>query len=159
MHLLGTDGLRKLWANPCHRGAVSVQASGVLVGDPSDVIDPRLELFRTTAVKSPWVRVSLHTVAVCPTHYTLGVVRGGAHRPTCWVLQASLDKRQWRTLDSRVGDGGLLGDDAVVATYVIHDAATSYYRHFQVVLTDVNISGNHILSVSGFELFGAITVL
>jgi len=71
-----------------------------------------------------------------------------------WSLQGSNDGKNWTLLKKHVNDN-TLNSNFGTASWPVKEA-TRNFRHFRVLQTGHNSSGNNFLSLSGFELYGEL---
>lgn len=69
-----------------------------------------------------------------------------------WTLQGSNDGKNWVLLRRHVNETALNSNFAT-ASFEIPSCSQSF-RHFRILQTGHNSSGNNFLSISGFELYG-----
>ena len=106
-------------------------------------------------------RLRLKGARLVPDHYELRSDKNsGTHKPRhcIWELQASDDGRRWATLRSHRGDEGLSGRPMSVAHWPLDAAVVAgrAFRHFRIVQTGKNSSGNDHLHCAGIELYGLL---
>ena len=68
-------------------------------------------------------------------------------------LQGSLNGQTWQTLRAHQGDESLASQSMSTAAWPVNAGAQAF-RHFRILQTGANSSGNHFLKCTGIELYG-----
>jgi hypothetical protein len=141
---------------------VSITASSVFRSngfwDPQNILDGSSEtIYGSADEENTWIRLDLGDKEVEVTHYTLrsgGQGIGGSHLKS-WVLESSLDGEEWEEIDRRVDEVGL-NYPGQEETFQVGRVAKG--RFLRLRQTGLNWFGDHVMELSGFEMFGTIWI-
>ena len=89
-----------------------------------------------------------------PNHYCLRNDANGGHALRNWRLEGSHDGRTWVALRTHTNDASIATQSMATAAWPV-EGATEAFRHFRILLTGNNASGQNHLMCSGIELYGA----
>ena len=93
---------------------------------------------------------------MCPTKYSLRHGMGwGKYAVRNWTLQGSLDEKNWVDISVHLKDE-TISQSFGVGTWEVNRGGERAFRYFRILETGVNSSGNFVLALSGFELFGTL---
>ncbi len=83
----------------------------------------------------------------------------GNYKLRNWSLQASNDSATWTTLRQHSSDASLADQPMSVAAWPLDAAAVGgrAFRHFRILQTGPNSSGDNHLMCAGIELYGVLT--
>ena len=155
---LSKDGIL---GNPHTAGVVEATMSSIRNGDPARFVEhahAQPVCNDTANMPDWWMAVDLKGARLVPDHYELRSDKCGGAKPRHWELQASDDGRRWATLRSHSGDEGLSDQPMSVAHWPLDAAvvARRAFRHFRIVQTGKDSSGDDNLSCAGIELYGLL---
>ena len=173
-HYLGSGaGKRRAYANPCP-SEVLVFSSGMHDDRPGHesnlhslgafVANELGSLFTSDAEES-WIAVSLKGGRqIIPTHYTLGYheIGNDLFAPRHWELQGSPDGMKWSTLIRHGKSQGKnkpdtsLNEACRAWTWPVPYNNQKPFGHFRILQTGPTSNHRHLLSCSGFELYGRL---
>ncbi|XP_076201098.1 E3 ubiquitin-protein ligase HECTD1 isoform X11 [Aptenodytes patagonicus] len=151
------------WVNPAAYGLVVVTSSegrNLPYGRLEDILsrDSSALNCHTNDDKNAWFAIDLG-LWVIPSAYTLRHARGyGRSALRNWVFQVSKDGQNWTTLYTHVDDCSL-NEPGSTATWPLDPPKDEKqgWRHVRIKQMGKNASGQtHYLSLSGFELYGAV---
>ncbi|XP_034015677.1 E3 ubiquitin-protein ligase HECTD1 isoform X3 [Thalassophryne amazonica] len=154
------------WVNPAAYGLVVVTSSegrNLPYGRLEDILsrDSSALNCHTNDDKNAWFAVDLG-LWVIPSAYTLRHARGyGRSALRNWVFQVSKDGQNWTTLYTHVDDCSL-NEPGSTATWPLDPSKEEKqgWRHIRIKQMGKNASGQtHYLSLSGLELYGAVTAV
>eukprot|EP00960_Hanusia_phi_P069134 767009-Hanusia_phi.AAC.12 len=172
LHWMGTNGYRHEWVNPAVKDSfrfmrVHLSSSGSILEDHIiSLLDrPRRSdvSFVTKNVAGSWICFDFGPqISIFPSSYYMerGPVDTANHLRS-WDLQGSNDSQKWLTLRAHINDE-TLKRPSQGANFKILEHAPSIsklnmtFRYLRVMLTGVNSSGNHVISLSAIEFFGRI---
>lgn len=116
----------------------------------------------TSDAENSWIAVTLKGgKQIIPTHYTLGYheIGNDMFAPRHWELQGSLDGMKWSTLmaHGKVARPDMtLNADCRVHTWEVPYNNQKPFGHFRIFQTGPTSNSRHLLSCSGFELYGRL---
>lgn len=150
--------LRKICeGNPMTEGIVNVTCS-------SEVTNGRLEnLFdygwsdfvSTRDIPGSWYCIDMIDYRVMLTAYTLKSRNGWNNNdPVNWVVEGSVDNREWTILDSRTTD--VMKESSAVHTFELSIGELDLYRYIRFKQRGPNSGGNNFFNLSSIELFGRL---
>jgi hypothetical protein len=114
-----------------------------------------LDYFATDNRTDSWVCWDFKNFRVKPTHYVIRTRRkGDSCHLQSWNLEGSVDGQSWIKLDQRI-DKTSLKSTGAIATFVI--SKSSQLRMIRIRQIGKNSSGNDILVINAFEIFGGLT--
>ena len=163
LHRIGTAGGQREYQNPHNTGDVvaSVSSFGLRCCKRAHIVQHThakpVNNFTSNQI-SPWMAVDLLDRRLVPSHYALRSGNNNFHKLRNWELQASNDGQDWTTLRVHADDRSLSDQPMSVAAWPI-DAGTipgRSFRHFRILQTGKNSSGNNYLMCAGIELYGLL---
>jgi hypothetical protein len=100
-----------------------------------------------------WICYDFQDLRIIPTHYTIRSCFGGVNGFNLknWVVETSVDSRNWAEADRREGNDKLNGFN-VTRTFKV--TRRQQCRYIRVVNVGRNHNGNDALSLASFEIFG-----
>jgi len=106
-----------------------------------------------------WMPVDLKAARLVPNHYALRSDAHGSHKLRHWRLEASNDGQAWTILRAHSSDASLRDEPMSVAAWPLDAEAVAgrSFRHFRIVQTGPNSSGDSYLMCAGIELYGVLT--
>lgn len=132
--------------------------SSVSNGGPAKITAHRTETvpnYTLNHVES-WVSLDLGTGrALRPDYYCLRNDSNSGHALRNWRLEGSRDGAAWVALRQHTNDASLSTTQMAQAAWPV-EGAREFYRHFRVIQTGSNASGNHLLMCAGMELYGEL---
>jgi hypothetical protein len=110
--------------------------------------------FVSENISNQWLMLDFNDMRVRVLSYTLRthVYDAGACHLKSWVLEGSLDSKDWTNLDTQNNNGDLNGKSRL-AHFKISESSPEC-RYIRVRSTGLNHQGIHYLVVGCFELFG-----
>lgn len=159
VHHLGTAGGTRPFRNPAEAGDLAVTASSLNHdSEPaSAIVGDQVVRCSTKPQQDAWFHVDLGARRVRPTHYSLRHYSSwDTEALRNWVLEASVDGKQWTVLRAHTGDAALDRRGATHTWPLELPAGAPAYRHFRVRQTGLNSNRHYYLALSGFELHGAL---
>ncbi len=160
---LGTAGDTRAYQNPHAAGAVVASMSSVGTSDPPRFVEHTHASpvhNHTSNAADSWMAVDLKTARLVPNHYALrSTPYASDYKLRNWALQASNDNATWTTLRQHSSDVSLADQPMSVAAWPLDAAAVGgrAFRHFRILQTGPNSSGNNHLMCGGIELYGVLT--
>ena len=109
-------------------------------------------------VPEPWFCIDFEKRSVYVTNYTFRTYAFGGKNyfhPKSWVVEASMDGKQWMTIDTRVDNQDLNGASKT-KTFSIPRDRVHRARYVRVRSTGPNHNGKNHLVCAGFEVFGTL---
>ena len=161
LHHIGTAGGQREYQNPHSTGDVVASMSSTFSGCPAHFVQHTHAepVYNFTANgPSSWMAVDLLNRRLVPSHYALRSDRQNHYKLRNWELQACNDGQAWTTLCVHVDDWSLSEQPMSVAAWSI-DGGTipgRSFRHFRILQTGKNSSGDNYLMCAGIELFGLL---
>ena len=159
LHHIGTRGGTAAYRNPHELGEVVSSGSSFGNGGPSakrfveHKHESRTFNFTCNAPQS-WLAVDLgEGRSLVVDHYCLRSDLNNRHKLRNWELQGSLNGQTWQTLRAHQGDESLASQSMSTAAWPVNAGAQAF-RHFRILQTGANSSGNHFLKCTGIELYG-----
>jgi hypothetical protein len=165
IHYIGTEMGHKAWTNPYDANTIGVTLSHPLFRAATMKIgnivgrDPVPTYWGT---KLPvWFTIDLQKHTACPTHFAL---RHGYEQDNSfiqnWELQASHDKKTWKSVFSCKETTHTKSFETVL--YTIPEPVNDFYRYWRVIThsnywLSATSSGNPMMCCTGFDLFGYIS--
>jgi hypothetical protein len=153
---------RKYGSNICDKGVIEAIAAVVKEQSPDaakNVCDlEAMTGYCSLNVPNQSLCYNFKEMRVVPTHYTLRSNwngKPGGNNPRAWVIEGSLDGVSWIELDRRENNIDLDGKDQK-KTYMCNCSPTC--RYIRIRQTDKNHAGKDWLILSGFEIFGTLTL-
>jgi hypothetical protein len=159
---LGTAGGTCAYKNPHAAGAVVASMSSVHDGDPSRFVEhthaSSVQNY-TNNVAASWMAVDLKAARLVPNHYALRSDGNRNYKLRSWRLEASNDGQAWTILRAHSSDASLDNEPLSVAAWPLDAVAVAgrSFRHFRIVQTGPNSSGDCYLLCAGIELYGVLT--
>lgn len=121
-------------------------------GSPSTVIDfSNDNAFQTNNNPSGFIIFEFKGNSVAPTHYQ--IKSGSQNFPKSWVIEGSKDSCNWQMLDEQRNCSYLNGQKRN-HVFSLYNSSNSEFKQIRMRQTDANCSGNYILSIGKFELYG-----
>ena len=165
IHFLGTrlGTTPNHYTNPVDDGYIAVTSTKLTLNPPSEPIQSIFdkELVRCVCDHDDnnWVQIELKHHQVCATHYTLRHYKSWATEALRnWRFEGSVDGENWVTLREHHGDSSL-NDVGATHTWPINQPRRKgYFKYFRVLQTGLNSNRNKFLCLSGFELYGHLTI-
>ncbi|XP_014247371.1 E3 ubiquitin-protein ligase HECTD1 isoform X4 [Cimex lectularius] len=161
IYWIGTNAKTAEWVNPAQYGLVVVTSSdgrNLPYGRLEDILSRDMSALNchTNDDKRAWFSIDLG-VWVVPSCYTLRHARGyGRSALRNWLFQGSKDGINWTTLYTHVDDTSL-NDPGSCASWPLEGNNDEPIRHVRIQQAGKNASGQtHYLSLSGFEIYGAV---
>jgi hypothetical protein len=160
---LGTAGGTRAYQNPHAAGAVVASTWIQNSGEPLlfvEHVHASAVNNNTTNAASSWMAVDLKAARLVPNHYALRSDKhNGANKLRSWRLEASNDGQAWTILRAHGSDASLRDGPMSVAAWPLDAAAVAgcSFRHFRIVQTGPNSSGDSYLMCAGIELYGVLT--
>jgi hypothetical protein len=155
LYWIATNGGRAAWQNPHHTKRITVMASSIEKGDPTELVGIVPTELWTKDVPASWFCIDLgRNRSVVPTYYTLR--HGGNYKADSlrtWDFQGSTDGVQWSLLLRHTNDQSLNGPFATCSWPI---KASVGYRYFRILQTGHNSSNHNFLVISGIELYGEL---
>jgi hypothetical protein len=151
---------RQAGGNVAEKGVIAITASGCIDSSrfaPKFAADLMNDsVFVSGNEPNQWIAYDFLERRVRITHYTLRSRFDGwinSNNPKSWVIEISLDGQGWTEIDRKEDNGDLNGTNLVKSYELGAEAEARVVRIRQIGPTH---SGKHFLTISGFELFGAI---
>jgi hypothetical protein len=146
--------------NSHEKGIVIITSSSVIDNDPGHSPDILLDsnmqrAFISKNELNEWVQFDFHAIRVSPAHYSIQspcFPRGIGHLKS-WVLEGSNDGLSWTELDRQTNNDNLNGPNAFYRFSILNPIE---FRLIRLRLTGANHSGNNVLALCRFEVFGAL---
>jgi hypothetical protein len=140
-------------------GHVKVSASGTGMGNPSTLIDGRCaERWYSDNSESAWLCFEFpkHTVCLTAYQFACDSTLPDAGQPQSWVIQGSLDRSTWITIDERRRDQRLNREGKISGTFVCHRSPP--LKIIRITQTERNTfrRESHHLVLYGVEFYGAL---
>ncbi|MEX0271401.1 hypothetical protein AB3R30_19860 [Leptolyngbyaceae cyanobacterium UHCC 1019] len=157
LYFWGTNfGDQAEWYTPYYYGAFPSWSS-YGAGDPYALMDRASNASNATGdYADSYVKLDCgEGRTIRPTGYTLQHDGSTSRYLRNWKLQGSNDDATWTDLDTRTGNTSL--DAAYKFAYFAVTGNTNFYRYLQILQTDVNSSGDNILTLSEWEFYGFFT--
>jgi hypothetical protein len=170
LYWLGSYGKRKVWQNPHRCGQVHAYASSIGQGSAENIVGRVPSNTRTCNEPYSYFAVDLGEGRnLIPTCYSIMNRNSSTNVMMNWNLEGSVDGREWIVLDQRTylpdgpdsyqfdEDQKLLKKKGGASSWGLardFSGAKSGFRHFRIVQTGRNSSGNDNLALSCFELYG-----
>jgi len=179
---LGTYGRQNQWQNPHETGQIQVFFSSLGKGTVADFVGRDCVNCRTLNEPDSFMGVDLGVGRfIIPTCYTIRNRNSNHHVLLNWVLEASVDMKEWFVIDKRTHfteDAEFnrvtaatredLKQKGYMSTWGIDEnqiekIRKSYdgsvhrfggFRYFRITQIDKNSSGSFNLALSGFEIYG-----
>jgi len=179
---LGTYGRQNNWRNPHEAGQIQVFFSSLGKGTVADFVGRDCVNCRTLNEPDSFMGVDLGVGRfLIPTCYTIRNRNSNHHVLLNWVLEASVDTKEWFVIDKRTHfteDAEFnrmtaatredLKQKGYMSTWGIDEnqiekIRRSYdgsvhrflgFRYFRITQVDKNSSGSFNLALSGFEVYG-----
>ena len=150
--------LSKLHGNLTENGIVQLSSSGNISMPPNDIIDHNFNgYWYSTNQNNSWIMFDFGSkIKIKPSSYTL---RTGHFMPCVvehlksWVLEGSLDAKNWSELDRQKNTQDLNGDFKY-KTY--HCKPVNAFRYIRLRQTSKNHHNSHFLFLNNIELFGTL---
>ena len=158
LYHLATEGGARPYANPHAAGRVVASMSSVHGGSADLFVqhahpDPLINYTENTA--GAWMAVDLgEGRALRVGRYTLRHDQNSGYALRRWRLEGSADGTGWTTLKTHADDAGLANTPMATASWPVEAAGA--FRHFRILQTGPNSSGNHYLCCAGIELYGTL---
>ena len=161
LYYLGSEGGVKPWENPSSLGAVKVFSSSISSGRVEDLAGRGLSGFKTKNEVNAYIGVDLGpNRGLKVTAYTIRNGNSSSHTMLSWAFEASNNESDWVVVDRRNHSTSenvkYLSEKGKTSTWGVAGADRPY-RYFRIVITERNLAGNYILSISCLELYGSIT--
>jgi len=109
----------------------------------------------TKARPNSWMAVDLKRI-LAPSHYCLRSDMHGSHKLRNWQMEGSKDGVSWTCLSTHVNDSSLSLVPCSMASWPIDNTSADEFRHFRILQTGPNSSGDHHLMCAGIELYGTL---
>ena len=109
-------------------------------------------------VPEPWFCIDFEKRSVYVTNYTFRTYAFGGKNyfhPKSWVVETSMDEKEWVTIDTRVENQDLNGASKT-KTFSISRDRVHRARYIRVRSTGPNHNGKNHLVCAGFEVFGTL---
>lgn len=158
VYALSTAHGTKPWRNACEAGLIDVRASTVSSDSlpPSAVVGTETIRFVTRSLPSSWVIIDFKELLITPScytlrHYSTWDVEALRH----WRLEGSLNGSRWTTLREHVDDTSLNFKGATASWNL---QCSTPYHMFRILQTGLNSNGHQFLSLSGFEIYGKVSI-
>jgi hypothetical protein len=132
-----------------------VQITSKSVGDPcyppNRLADSRPSRFVSKNEPGQWLSWDFGEMRVFPTHYTINCPCG----PKSWIVEASLDGRNWTEIDRKTNDQSLKDFRGNQASFAVVNAA--HFRFIRLTQTDKRHGGDDVLLLSRVDFFGTLS--
>lgn len=161
VYYFGTDQWTQPFRNPGQRGILVVDSSPLAqqpASEPAWAITGR-EVVRCVTLPSQetWFSVDFVRYAIRPTHYALRHYSSFDREALRnWVLEGSNNGKKWSSLNKHANDNSLF-KKGMVHVWPVKKNKTAY-RMFRIKMTGPNSNNNRFLALSGFEIYGKLTV-
>ena len=167
LYHIATDGGKRAYSNPHTAGLVLASMSSAmtarLLSQPENFVAHAhatpVHCF-TKELDNSWMAVDLgEGRALKAEHYCLRSDKySDYYKLRNWELQASNDGQAWTTLRRHANDTQLAMSAMSEAAWPVEPTADGIaYRHFRILQTGPNSSGNTHLMCAGIELYGKLT--
>lgn len=162
LYWIGTEGGTKPYTNPHTSGEVKASTTSDVYVTLSCFVQHQHDGQQIFTDNEPgtWMSVDLgEGRSLVPNYYCL---RNGSINSSYngsmrnWWLQGSNDGKHWDTLRSHTNDTSLKDQSFSVAAWPVLQDTSAAYRHFRILQTGKNASGQNDLTCSGIELYGAL---
>lgn len=155
---LGTYGKRQEWRNPHLLGLVQCFSSSIASGKIDDIVCRGMSNFKTKNEMGSFVAVDLGlNRSLKASAYTIRNGSSSLNTMLSWQFEGSVNGTDWTVLDRRMHSNAeevkYLSEKGVTSTWGLASSDRNY-RVFRIVQIDKNASGNTILSLSCFEIYG-----
>jgi hypothetical protein len=100
-----------------------------------------------------WLCYDFKQRRIRPTHYTIYGYLAQCLRS--WVVEGSLDNREWVALDTH-DDDAAMSDVHPIGTFALSSPSNLEFRFIRLRLTGKDATGASFLIVHGFEIFGVL---
>jgi hypothetical protein len=145
------------WMNPAFTGKVIPTASSLAgkSGTVTLILGEDAGYVSTESEANAWMAIEFSEGEFSPTHYSLRHIDSADSQALRnWKFQASNDGVQWFTLREHVDDESLNESGQTMTWNVNQTFGGQAFRHFRVLATGLNASGDRALAISGIELYG-----
>ena len=159
---IGTGGNTEVYGNPHLKGFLVANRSSNGNGNAADFVGREKKYSYTNSIALSWMSVDLGVSrSLQVNHYCLrhGNPNDNSYVLRSWQLQACNDDVNWVVLREHSNDTSM-GTSAYCEGHweVNSPASNTSYRHFRILQTGKNSSGNDNLNCCGMELYGKLTI-
>jgi hypothetical protein len=168
LYYIATKGYQEEWENPDHSLHLArAFSSSVSRGRPSDLVGRDIVDFCTADQAYSFIGVQLGGGRkLLPTAYTIRNRPSSREVMLSWRLEGSNDLVTWYMLDNRSIE---LHNRTALEKLTRRGGTTTWaidpnacrldegFGTFRIIQTDENSAHNHVLGISGFEIYGKVT--
>jgi len=152
-YFLGTNRSTTIWQNP-HNNSLVISASAIGFGSPQSLVDRQASEFYTPSDPNSWIKLSIFNGVLKCKYYSLRNRNQNDHYLRTWKLQGSNDDSNWTDIDVHTNNTALNSPSQWLSFPVTSSVA---YKHFRLLMTGQNSSGQHYLCLGEIELYGTYT--
>lgn len=110
--------------------------------------------FNSSASENSFVQISFPSfIKIKASEYIIGTAE--KMFPQTWILEASNDKQNWVTLDSKSSEKSVNKPNEKYA-FKIESPLNNFYRHFKITNKGLNSTNNNQLVLSYFDFNGSV---
>lgn len=154
VYYIGTRNGVQNFTNPADQGLIVVSRSSTETGRPKDALSREAVAETSTRAElDAWYMFDLKNRRCTPSHYTIRHDLTKGQYARSWRFEGCNETPpvNWTVLKEHKNES-VINAPGASATFAVN--ASNDYRHFRLIQTDKNASGERSFTVSGFELYG-----
>ncbi|OHS95422.1 hypothetical protein TRFO_10583 [Tritrichomonas foetus] len=138
---------------------IGIEASTHEGGDLYDLVSQAIgsDFYRENE-KNSWILFDFKNYRINLEYYSIRSYKAEkyGHHPRNWVMEASNDKKAWKTIDERANDTSLNGSSLLSSFEIKDNANNNCSRYLRIHLTGKNWNDQFYLDISSIEFYGTL---